>query len=51
MPRKEYKTITVKGETFNKFLRACRQAKKSDPEIDNSVFLEKLITKYRKKHR
>lgn len=51
MPRKEYKTITVKEETFNRFLRACRQAKKSDPAIDNSVFMEKLLVKHKKKRR
>ncbi len=51
MPRKEYKTITVKEETFSKFLRACRQAKKSDPAVDNSVFMEKLLAKYRKRRR
>ncbi|MBI3640280.1 MAG: hypothetical protein HY223_08205 [Thaumarchaeota archaeon] len=43
MPRKEYKTITVKVETFQKFLKAINEAKKADPEIDNSKFVDGLL--------
>ncbi|MDE1828915.1 MAG: hypothetical protein KGI25_01200 [Thaumarchaeota archaeon] len=49
MPRKEYKTITVKEQTFVRFLKAVHDAKKANPELDNSVFLEKLLDSYRKK--
>lgn len=49
MPRKEYKTITVKQQTFTRFLRAVRDAKRANPEMDNSVFLEKLLESYRKR--
>lgn len=49
MPRKEYKTITVKEQTFVRFLKAAHDAKKANPDSDNSVFLEKLLDSYRKK--
>lgn len=50
LPRKEYKTITVKVETFNRFLKAAQEAKKSDPELDNSIFVDSLLD-LRKKHK
>lgn len=43
MPRKEYKTITVKAETQVKFLRAVRDAKRDDI-TDNSKFLDLLLS-------
>ncbi|MDE1766898.1 MAG: hypothetical protein KGI27_11615 [Thaumarchaeota archaeon] len=49
MPRKEYKTITVKEQSFVKFLKAVHEAKKSNPDLDNSLFLEKLLDSYKKK--
>ncbi|HEX5358920.1 MAG TPA: hypothetical protein VFW99_03290 [Candidatus Nitrosotalea sp.] len=51
MPRKEYKTITVKSEAFQKFVRAVKEAKKGDPSLDNSLFLNSLIAKYQKVRR
>lgn len=30
MPRKKYKTITVKARTFQKFLKTIQKAKKKD---------------------
>ncbi len=51
MPRKEYKTITVKTEAFQKFVKAIRDAKKRNPDIDNSTFLNSLIAKYHKNRR
>ena len=48
MPRKEYKTITVKVESHTKFLKAIREAKKAYPGIDNSEFLNLLIDMYKK---
>lgn len=35
MPRKEYKTITVKSEAFQKFVKAIKEAKREDPSLDN----------------
>lgn len=49
MPRKEYKTITVKELTFTRFLKAVHDAKKGNPNLDNSTFLEKLLDSYRKR--
>lgn len=50
MPRKEYKTITVKVETFNRFIKASQEAKKIDPDLDNSLFVDSLLD-LRKKHK
>lgn len=49
LPRKEYKTITVKEETFVRFLKVIHDAKKANPELDNSTFLDKLLDSYKKK--
>ncbi|CUR52465.1 protein of unknown function [Nitrosotalea devaniterrae] len=51
MPRKEYKTITVKTEAFQKFVKAIREAKKDDPLLDNSTFLNSLVTRHQKTRR
>jgi hypothetical protein len=48
MPRKEYKTITVKSESFQKFIKAIKDAKRDDPSLDNSTFLNSLLSKYKK---
>lgn len=48
MPRKEYKTITIKTKSHVKFLKAVREAKKAHPGIDNSEFLDLLLDKYKK---
>ncbi|MGI0046990.1 MAG: hypothetical protein ACREBB_07365 [Nitrosotalea sp.] len=49
MPRKEYKTITVKEATFVRFLKIVHEAKKTNSQLDNSIFLEKLLDHYKKK--
>ena len=51
LPRKEYKTITVKTEAFQKFVKAIREAKKDDPLLDNSTFLNSLVTRHQKTRR
>ena len=48
MPRKEYKTITVKVDTFHQFAKAVKKAKQEDPELDNSTFLMLLLGKSQK---
>jgi hypothetical protein len=45
MPRKEYKTITVKSIAFRQFTNAVKMAKKRDPDIDNTTFLTSLVSK------
>jgi hypothetical protein len=49
MPRKEYKTITVKVGAFDQFAKAMKRAKQEDPTLDNSVFLMQLVSKGQKK--
>lgn len=44
MPRKEYKLITVKVATFQRFLQAAHKVKSKDPEMDNSKFLDSLLS-------
>jgi len=51
MPRKEYKTITVKTAAFQMFTRAIKKAQKDDPSLDNSTFLKMIISKNQKKRR
>ncbi|CUR52288.1 protein of unknown function [Nitrosotalea devaniterrae] len=48
MPRKEYKTITVKVEAYTRFIKAIKDAKKVDPGIDTSEFLELLLRESKK---
>jgi len=49
VPRKEYRTITVKVDTFERFLKVVHEAKKADPQIDNSKFLDGLLNGKRRK--
>lgn len=51
MPRKEYKTITVKVAAFEQFARAMKKAKQENPDLDNSTFLMQLISKGQKPKR
>lgn len=51
MPRKEYKTITVKIESFQKFIKAVKDARKDDPALDNSTFLNSLLSRSKKNQR
>ncbi|CUR52164.1 protein of unknown function [Nitrosotalea devaniterrae] len=51
MPRKEYKTITVKVAAFEQFARAMKKAKHEDPDLDNSIFLMQLVSKNQKAKR
>jgi hypothetical protein len=48
MPRKEYKTITVKVDAFQQFAKAIKKAKQDDPSLDNSTFLVSLVSKNQK---
>ncbi len=44
MPRKEYKSITVKNRSYKQFIRVVKKAKKKDKSLDNSAFLDLLIS-------
>jgi len=44
VPRKEYKTITVKNQCYEHFKKAVRDAKKKDKSLDNSTFLNLLVS-------
>lgn len=48
MPRKPYKTITVKVAIFDSFVEAVKEAKMINPDIDNSRFLAYLLHLYYK---
>ena len=48
MPRKEYKTITVKNESYEQFKKAVREAKRKDKSLDNSTFLNVLISQHQR---
>ncbi|MDE1727403.1 MAG: hypothetical protein KGH89_09110 [Thaumarchaeota archaeon] len=51
MPRKEYKTITVKNESYEKFKKVAKEAKKKDKSLDNSTFLELLMNQHQRSKR
>lgn len=51
MPRKEYKTITVKEETFHRFFKLRHEVKKKDRKMYNDRFLNVLLDIYEKKSR
>jgi hypothetical protein len=42
MPRKEYKTITVKAKIFTNFMK-----EKSKSDLENSDFLKRLLQAYK----
>ena len=48
LPRKEYKTITVKNESYEQFKKAVREAKRKDKSLDNSTFLNVLISQHQR---
>jgi len=48
MPRKGYKTITVKDEVFYRFQKAVQEAKKVDSNMDNSKFINSLLDRHKK---
>jgi len=48
MPRKGYKSLTVKDEAFYKFVKALKEAKKVNPRMDNSKFINSLIDLHKK---
>jgi hypothetical protein len=43
LPRKEYKTITIKAATFQRFVEAATKAKKDNPNLDYSKFIDMLL--------
>jgi len=43
LPRKDYKTITVKLQTFLRFTKSVKEAQKKNLEVSNSSFLEFLL--------
>lgn len=51
VPRKGYKVITVKEEAFYKFYKAVQSAKRADPNMDNSKFVEWLLENKKKKQK
>ena len=46
VPRKEYKTITVKIDVFYEFLEAKSYARTNDAKLDNTKFLKHLLQLY-----
>jgi hypothetical protein len=46
LPRKGFKTITVKEGVFDRFTKIIKLAKKEKPEMSNSKFLTELLNLY-----
>jgi len=49
MPRKEYKTITIKNATYERFLKIIQEQKRKTPRIHHTEFLKLLFDMYQKK--
>lgn len=43
LPRKEYKTITVRLKTYLRFLKHVKDAQKKDSTVSISSFIESLL--------
>ena len=43
LPRKEYKTISIKVKTFARFVKDAREARKEDTTMNNTKFLDHLL--------
>ncbi len=43
--KKRIQDNNSKGETFKKFTRTIHKAKRKDPDLDNSTFLDSLLVK------
>ena len=43
MPRKEYKTISIKVKTFARFIKGAKDARKKDSATTNTTFLDHLL--------
>lgn len=43
LPRKEYKTISVKVKTFVRFVKDAREAREEDATMNNTRFLDHLL--------
>lgn len=43
LPRKEYKTITVRLKTYLRFLKHVKDAQKKDSTVNISSFIESLL--------
>ncbi|QLH08826.1 hypothetical protein [Candidatus Nitrosotenuis sp. DW1] len=43
LPRKEYKTISIKVRTFVRFVKEAKDAKKKDSSMSNTRFLDHLL--------
>lgn len=50
MPRNGYRVMSIKEETYLKFISAAEEARKIFPDMSNSRFLE-LLLEVRKKPR
>jgi hypothetical protein len=43
LPRKEYKTISIKVKTFARFVKDAREAREEDATMNNTRFLDHLL--------
>jgi predicted CopG family antitoxin len=49
VPKKGYKALTIRDDVYERFMKEVREAKKSNPEMDNSKFLKLIMDKHRSK--
>jgi hypothetical protein len=45
MPKKGYRSLTMKEDVYERFMKEIKEAKRTNPDIENSKFLESLMNK------
>jgi len=48
VPKKGYRSLTLKAEVYGKLMNAIRETKKKNPKINNNRFIEQLLEEHRK---
>ena len=49
VPKRGYRSLTIKENVYEKFVHRVREAKRSNPDIENSKFLDLLLDKHKSK--
>ncbi len=48
MPKKGYRSLSIKQDVYDKFIKAVQEAKERDRKIHNSKFIDSLLDKHKK---
>jgi len=48
VPKEGYRSLTIKQDVYEKFIKAVQESKEKDPKIDNSKFMDSFLDKHKK---